>query len=764
MSERYGVPGSLTAEPAIVDIRNGSRVLHNIVLLKKFQEDLNTLEVFAYAHNKIEKLFGQLLLDVANHLPGVLKRRYLDYLNHLGLDLNKPGFDSLRNFVGHELKIMTSEYAQMFFKQNEKSGEFGNSRNTVHVCQFIVKSNDAKSQTVSSKAESPNSNGFKSNRKLPPVCFYCNDTSLKHYLGDCEKFKKLGLEHRRQVVIEARRCLNCFGLGHFARNCGFASKCHKCGPIYYLKHATVLHDLYVQSSLVDFKATNTKESVNICDSPSSSKENKHVARKICPSNKIVLLCTCAVKVINPRTGRFTLAYAQHNTASQGTIVFKSWMDKLGLVASKSSEIHICTLANEFTPCRGVVNFELESLTTGERFDVENALVVLKLVDDECVLPHRVDTSGLEHFDCINIPTLPYKRCIDILIGQTDKFLLTVLEKCEGIRPEDPNYVLTRLDPIASGGCGDGRKCSKRKLQTLKVNLECCNKNDCVKLRQEVSALREQLHCYILEDKEIQVSTSDEITRELVELNVNVVNNCYEIPVPLKVDVVKALPNNYAYALDCNFLLRKSALKNNSVKKTLIDTFHEIISNEWLVPIDSNPSCKPCCYLPFFVTKQAKSRVVFDGAATYKGVSLNDAVYPGENLLNGLVDVLTRFRLGKFACMADVSKCFFQVSIPESQCNLFRLIWFKDNDLVNGFTQIYRFTRHVWGVNSSPYIALLAIKRLVSENVTNASPSTLSAILQCCYMDDLLLSSDSLVELETIARESRLLFKSRGFTL
>ena len=352
----------------------------------------------------------------------------------------------------------------------------------------------------------------------------------------------------------------------------------------------------------------------------------------------------------------------------------------------------------------------------------------------------------------------------MVIGQTDKFLLTVLEEREGIRPEDLNHVLTRLDPIASGGCVDGRNCSERKLHTLKFNLECCNKNDCVKLRQEVSALREQLCRYILKDEEIQVSTSDEITRELVEPNVNVMNNRYEIPVPLKVDVVKALPNNYANALDSNFLLQKSALKNNSVKKTLIDTFHEIISNEWLVPVDSNPLCKPCWYLPFFVTKQAKSRVVFDGAATYKGVSLNDAVYPGENLLNGLVDVLTRFRLGKFACMADVSKWFFQVSIPESQRDLFRLIWFKDNDLVNGFTQIYRFTRHVWGVNSSPYIALLAIKRLVSENVKNASPSTLSAILQCRYMDDLLLSSDSLVELETIARESRLLFESRGFTL
>ena len=146
LSKRYGVPGGLTVEPAIVDIRNVSRVLHNVVSLKKFREDLNTLEVFAYAHNEIKKLLvsGQLLLDVANRLPGVLKRRYLDYLDHLGLDLNKPGFNSLHNFVGHELKIMTFEYAQTFFKQNKKSGEFGNSRNTVHVRQSVVQSNDAK--------------------------------------------------------------------------------------------------------------------------------------------------------------------------------------------------------------------------------------------------------------------------------------------------------------------------------------------------------------------------------------------------------------------------------------------------------------------------------------------------------------------------------------------------------------------------------------------------------------------------------------------
>ena len=59
--------------------------------------------------------------------------------------------------------------------------------------------------------------------------------------------------------------------------------------------------------------------------------------------------------------------------------------------------------------------------------------------------------------------------------------------------------------------------------------------------------------------------------------------------------------------------------------------------------------------PFFVTKHDKARVVFDGAATFKGAAVNDAVHFGINLLYGLVEVLTRFRVGRYACTADLSK-------------------------------------------------------------------------------------------------------------
>ena len=58
------------------------------------------------------------------------------------------------------------------------------------------------------------------------------------------------------------------------------------------------------------------------------------------------------------------------------------------------------------------------------------------------------------------------------------------------------------------------------------------------------------------------------------------------------------------------------------------------------------------------------------------------------------DVLTRFRLGRFACVAGLSKGFFQISIPEDQRDLFRLVWFKNNDINLGETEVFRFSRHV----------------------------------------------------------------------
>ena len=100
----------------------------------------------------------------------------------------------------------------------------------------------------------------------------------------------------------------------------------------------------------------------------------------------------------------------------------------------------------------------------------------------------------------------------------------------------------------------------------------------------LSDLKEVLRRQELKDEIIQPSKSEELARELVEPNVKLVDGRYEIPVPLKSDIVNNLTNNFHSAVDRTAPLRKKALKDSGLKPILADTFHELIDKGSLVPV------------------------------------------------------------------------------------------------------------------------------------------------------------------------------------
>ena len=248
LRQRYCVSNGLTTEPKIIAIRNVPKVTFNVTSVKAFHDDLNTLEVCAYAHDDVDKLSGQFLLDTASRLPSVLKRRHLDYLAKMGLDLNHPGFDSLCEFIAPELSVMTSDYAQTFFKNDEKDKprDFKSVRDSFRVRQVAVKSkptsltltgsSNKREPAVRDKTQCANK---RSPTRPPPNCFICIDSSSKHFLADCERFANLIIDCKRQMNINAGRCLNCLSLGHRARGCAFPSKCRKCSPKFEQKTPAV---------------------------------------------------------------------------------------------------------------------------------------------------------------------------------------------------------------------------------------------------------------------------------------------------------------------------------------------------------------------------------------------------------------------------------------------------------------------------------------------------------------------------------------------
>ena len=197
-------------------------------------------------------------------------------------------------------------------------------------------------------------------------------------------------------------------------------------------------------------------------------------------------------------------------------------------------------------------------------------MVLQFNDDKHTLPHGVDTSTLEHFDGVEIAVVPDRERVDVLIGQSDKALLTVLEEREGADPEEPNFVLTRFRPVASGGRALS---SNSALSTLKVVDEPLQSCDCFKLKQEIFSLKENICQYELQDEVLQPSRTDELTSSLVEPNIRVVNGRYEMPVPLKSGMLDKLSNNYENALKRTMTLRNKAMRIPELHNLIITKMH-----------------------------------------------------------------------------------------------------------------------------------------------------------------------------------------------
>ncbi|GBP94292.1 hypothetical protein EVAR_99671_1 [Eumeta japonica] len=74
----------------------------------------------------------------------------------------------------------------------------------------------------------------------------------------------------------------------------------------------------------------------------------------------------------------------------------------------------------------------------------------------------------------------------------------------------------------------------------------------------------------------------------------------------------------------------------------------------------------------------KIRVVHDAAAKTKGVSLNDHLLTGPDLLQ-LPGVIMRFRQHPVAVSADISEMFMQIKIKPEDRDALRYLWRGDKE-------------------------------------------------------------------------------------
>ena len=236
---------------------------------------------------------------------------------------------------------------------------------------------------------------------------------------------------------------------------------------------------------------------------------------------------------------------------------------------------------------------------------------------------------------------------------------------------------------------------------------------------------------------------------------------YTIQIPFKTDGSQ-LPNNKKAAehrlKQLTVKLQKQGFDRYAaeIRTLLAKGYAEKVKTsnseqEWYLP--HHAVMHPC--------KPDKVRVVFDCAAVYQGISLNQKVLQGPDLLNKLLGVLLRFRFGTIAIMGDIECMLYQLYVPKNQRDVLRFMWWRDDDPRKGI-EVLRLTVHPFGGVWSPSAANYALRKTADDNENEECQEVCEVVRRAFYVDDCLKAVDTVEHGVKIIRQLTALLVKGGF--
>ena len=146
-----------------------------------------------------------------------------------------------------------------------------------------------------------------------------------------------------------------------------------------------------------------------------------------------------------------------------------------------------------------------------------------------------------------------------------------------------------------------------------------------------------------------------------------------------------LPDNRR-AVEATFLNTEKRLEREPEWKAVYrEQIHDMVSRGAAVKftqaeIDSWKG--PKWYISHLVAPNPHStttpvRIVWNSSQEFMGISLNDLLHKGPDVLNQIRGVLLRFRTGLYAALGDVKKMYNSVWLEDKEVHLHRFLW-RDN--------------------------------------------------------------------------------------
>ena len=569
-----------------------------------------------------------------------------------------------------------------------------------------------------------------SNPRPPPLCLVCGHDE-RHYYANCPVLIPLSPKQRQNKLTEKGVCYKCLkrdGHPHDLHNC--TSKCVVC---------TGSHNKIVCTNA---NQNNSDASVVAC----SSSDSLPISSLASPSSPVTdtLLQTIQITVKGKKGA--TKVNALLDTGADRTYVSQNVVNKIQPEWLETSRLSYASFGSE-KASKPVDRHVYSLLLQGDK---GTAKVDATCIPYICAPTRQPSVPSHLLSDLPNVVSIPPGGtiAIDLLIG-LDFYWKIMTGKFKELAP---GLVAQKsvLGWVVSGSVpSKGDTKSVPSLQLFCKGTACAPEQ------------------YFWDLEAIGITDQQDLegvdhVMESFKASVKKEEDRYTVSLPWKEGGREKIVSNKFSAMT-----RLQSLKNRFAKDPeLGQRYHEVISTMWkegmIEEVDEDQPCDLEYYLPHHpVVKEnsltTKVRPVFDASAkSINGVSLNDCVEAGPNLLPDLIGVLLRFRRWQIALTADVQKAFLQVGVDKNDRDAHRFLW--DDE---GTTRVMRFTRIPFGNKASPFLLMATIRHHLGEVPSTTVSQELG---QNLYMDDWLSGCDQDKDAFDMFSEAQEIMEKAGMKL
>jgi Pao retrotransposon peptidase./Reverse transcriptase (RNA-dependent DNA polymerase)./Integrase core domain. len=263
-------------------------------------------------------------------------------------------------------------------------------------------------------------------------------------------------------------------------------------------------------------------------------------------------------------------------------------------------------------------------------------------------------------------------------------------------------------------------------------------------------------------------SNDDLALQQFDSTVQFENNRYAVTFPWK-NSDRIVQSNYGLALgQLKSVIKRHA--NDGILEACKQTFDDQLAKGILEIVeDEKGDNKLVHYFPYHAvlresSSTTKIRLVMNASARQNKSkpSLNDLLYRGPVLLENLGSLLLRFRLNRYALIADIEKAFLNIALQESERDFTRILWVKDptQPIERENLIILRHTRVPFGVKSSPFL----LARVIDTHLSKYDGKFINKLKRDIYVDNIITGVDYECEIQDFVETARKVFNEASLNL